>query len=83
MVGLDTTPEFTATCLITLSDNNKELLLDHLPESVANNEDIWVYTGGWAAKFIPLLGHIMADLALTGKSSYDLSNFKINFNSTK
>lgn len=83
MEGLDSTSEFTATCLITLSENGKELLLDHLPTSVPNNDDIWVYTGGWAAKFIPLLGHIMADLALTGKSPYDLSPFQIKFRSIR
>lgn len=83
MVGLEPVSEFTATCLITLSENNKELLLDHLPEGIPNNENIWVYTGGWAAKFIPLIGSIMADLALTGKSPYDLTPFQIDFKSTK
>jgi glycine/D-amino acid oxidase-like deaminating enzyme/monoamine oxidase len=82
MVGIDPTSEIASTCLITLSENGKELLLDHLPEGINNNKNIWVYTGGWAAKFIPLLGHIMADLAQTGQTEYDISNFNINFNHT-
>ncbi len=79
MIGLDTTSQFTATCLITLSNNNKELLLDTLPDSVNNNENIILYTGGWAAKFVPLLGKILSDLALTNTTEYDISNFKIDY----
>ncbi|HKK76664.1 MAG TPA: FAD-dependent oxidoreductase [Saprospiraceae bacterium] len=79
MYGLEPEPDFTSTCLITLSNNNKELLLDTLPEWVHNHENIIVYTGGWAAKFIPLLGQILAELALEGKTKYDISNFKINW----
>jgi len=79
MVGLDDTPEFTSTCLITLNNNNKELMLDTLPEWVHNHENIIVYTGGWAAKFVPLLGNILADLALTGKTKYDISPFNIQW----
>ncbi|CAL2104290.1 protein of unknown function [Tenacibaculum sp. 190130A14a] len=79
MVGLNDEPEFTSTCLITLSNDNKELLLDTLPEWVHNNENIFVYTGGWAAKFIPLLGKILADLAVEGETPYDLTPFKIQW----
>ncbi len=80
MVGLSHNSEFISTCLITLSDNDKELLLDNLPSSVNNNENIVVYTGGWAAKFVPLLGKIISDLALNNSTSYDISNFKIKYN---
>lgn len=79
MIGLDTTSKFTATCLITLSNNNKELLLDTLPDNVNNNKNIILYTGGWAAKFVPLLGKILSDLALTNTTEYDISNFKIDY----
>lgn len=83
MRGLEPKSEFTATCLITLStDANKLLLLDMLPNSVNNNENIIVYTGGWAAKFVPLLGKILSDLALTGATTYDISQFKIDYTST-
>lgn len=80
MNGLAPKSEFTSTCLITLSSDNKELLLlDTLPSSINNNENIIVYTGGWAAKFVPLLGKILSDLALTGTTSYDISEFKIDY----
>ncbi|WP_271711653.1 FAD-dependent oxidoreductase [Marinigracilibium pacificum] len=79
MVGLDCESTHTATCLITLSENSKELLLDTLLPSVNNHQNIIVYTGGWAAKFIPLLGKILSDLVLTGTTEYNISNFKINY----
>lgn len=79
MVGLDSESEFTGTCLITLSDNNKELLLDFLPDVIPNNKNIILYTGGWAAKFVPLLGKILRDLAIDGETKYDISNFKIDY----
>ena len=80
MKGLRPKSEFTSTCLITLStDSDKLLLLDTLPAFVNNNENIIVYTGGWAAKFVPLLGNILSDLALTGTTSFDISEFKINY----
>jgi len=79
MVGLDTNSQFTGTCLITLSNNDKELLLDTLPNSVNNNQNIILYTGGWAAKFVPLLGKILSDLVLTDRTEYDISHFKIDY----
>ena len=82
MVGLDPKSEFTATCLITLSTNGQLLFLDTLPDCIANNENILVYTGGWAAKFIPLIGKILSDLVMTNTTPYDISNFKIDFNTT-
>ena len=79
MVGLEPKSEFAATCLITLSTNKRLLLLDTLPDTVSNNKNIIVYTGGWAAKFVPLIGKILSDLALTGATSYDISEFKIDY----
>lgn len=79
MKGLSAEPEFTATCLIALSNNSKELLIDTAPEWVNNHENIIVYTAGWAAKFIPLLGQILADLATTGSCDRDLTPFKVNW----
>ncbi len=83
MVGLEPTAEFSATCLITLSNDKKELLLDHLPDSVNNNENIILYTAGWAAKFVPLLGKILSDLALKNSTDYDISPFTIEFSPIK
>lgn len=79
MTGIEPEPEFTATCLIALSNNNKELLIDTAPDWVHNHENIIIYTAGWAAKFIPLLGKILSDLALQGSTEYDISNFTIDW----
>jgi glycine/D-amino acid oxidase-like deaminating enzyme len=78
MTGLEPTPCFTSTCLISLSTiANKELLLDFAPSFVPHHEDITVYATGWAGKFVPLLGRIMSDLALEGKTPFDISNFQL------
>lgn len=75
MPGLDPEPCFTSTCLIALpTGSKKELILDFAPSS----ERIVIYTGGWAAKFIPLIGKICVQLALTGKTPYDISHFRID-----
>jgi sarcosine oxidase/sarcosine oxidase/L-pipecolate oxidase len=77
MPGLDPEPVFTSTCLVALSDiANKELLIDFAPPEVPNHQNIVVYATGWAGKFIPLLGGILADLALDGKISFDISQFR-------
>lgn len=80
MTGLDTEACFTSTCLIALSKiPNKELIIDFAPSYVPNHEDIVVYATGWAAKFTPLLGKILSDMALDGKSDYDISNFQLGY----
>lgn len=76
MTGLDPEPLFTSTCLIALSKiADKELLIDFAPPYVPNNRNIVIYATGWGAKFIPLLGKILSDLALTGKTDYDITPF--------
>lgn len=78
MEGLDTDPTYTSTCLIALSKiPNKELLIDFAPKYVPNHENIVVYATGWAAKFTPFLGKIMADLALDGHTDFDISPFRL------
>lgn len=79
MVGLEPTSEFTATCLITLSTDGQLLFLDTLPNTISNNKNIVVYTGGWAAKFVPLIGKILSDLVINDATSFDISNFKIDY----
>jgi len=77
MTGLDPVPQFTSTCMVSLSTlHNKEMLLDFAPEDVPHHQDIVVYATGWAAKFVPLLGRILSDLALDGKTPFDISNFR-------
>ncbi len=78
MTGLSTEPEYTSTCLISLSTiPNKELLIDFAPRYVPNHENIVVYATGWAAKFTPFLGKIMSDLALDGHTDFDISPFQL------
>jgi glycine/D-amino acid oxidase-like deaminating enzyme len=76
MTGLDPTPQFTSVCMVALSTiPNKELLVDFAPEYVPNHKNIVIYATGWAGKFVPLLGRILSDLALDGKTPFDISHF--------
>merc|ERR1712151_123664 len=82
MVGLDKTPEFTSTCLIALcQDSSRLFLLDRLPTCVPNNEDICVCCAGWAAKFTPLFGELLAQLVTKGATSVDISPFSVKWRS--
>lgn len=79
MPDLYHTPLFTSTCLIALSNvPNKEFLLDFAPDFVPNHQNIIICATGWVAKFIPLIGQILADMATEGKANYDISHFKID-----
>jgi glycine/D-amino acid oxidase-like deaminating enzyme len=76
MTGLEPVPLYTSTCLVALSKvPNKELLIDFAPAHVPNHENIVLYATGWAAKFTPLLGRILSDLALDGHTPFDISHF--------
>jgi len=76
MTGLAPVPLFTSTCLVALSRiPNKELLIDFAPAYVPNHRNIVLYATGWAAKFVPLLGRILSDLALDGHTPFDISHF--------
>lgn len=81
MTGVDPTPQFTSTCLVALNAiQNKELIVDFAPDYVDHHDRIVVCATGWAAKFVPLLGRILADLALDGKTTFDISNFRLRNN---
>ena len=78
MTGLDPVPHYTSTCLVALSKiANKELIIDFAPAHVPHHEDIAVYATGWAGKFIPLMGRILSDLALDGRTPFDISHFQL------
>ncbi|MEO8254301.1 MAG: FAD-dependent oxidoreductase, partial [Flavobacterium sp.] len=80
MTGLNTEAEYTSTCLIALSKiPNKELLIDFAPSYIPNNKNIVLYATGWAAKFTPYLGKIMADLALDGHTDFDITPFQLGY----
>lgn len=77
MTGLDPTPHYKSTCLVALSTiAGKEMLIDFAPRYVPNHQNIVMYATGWAAKFVPLLGSILSEMALDGKSTYDISHFQ-------
>jgi hypothetical protein len=76
MVGLDPTPHFTSTCLIALSsDANEELLLDYAP---VGDDRIVVYTAGWAAKFIPILGEMINQMLEGPVTAFQFNGFSID-----
>lgn len=78
MKGLDSKAYYTSTCLVALSTiPNKELIIDFAPEYVPNHKSIVIYATGWAAKFTPYLGKILADLAIDGKTDFDITPFKL------
>jgi len=78
MSGLDPKPHFESTCFVALSqDQNKELIIDFAPDSVPNHRNVVIYATGWAGKFVPFLGKILSDLALDGKTKYDITNFRL------
>ncbi|MFD0766812.1 FAD-dependent oxidoreductase [Mucilaginibacter lutimaris] len=80
MTGLEPIPLYTSTCLIALSKiKDKELVLDFAPPYVHNHENIVIYGTGWAAKFIPLLGSIIADMAIDGKTDYNIRPFELGY----
>ena len=51
-------------------DNGVGFVLDFLPEARSNNR-IVLFTGGWGMKFVPVIGKILADLAIEGKTEYN------------
>jgi glycine/D-amino acid oxidase-like deaminating enzyme len=78
MTGLGAKPEFTSTCMVPLAKNpDQELLLDYVPSSIANNEQIVVYTAGWAAKFIPILGDMICQMLEGDITSFNYGKYQI------
>jgi glycine/D-amino acid oxidase-like deaminating enzyme len=76
MVGVSTQPTQMATCLVPLVPDNG-YVLDFAPLQVPNRDNIVVATAGWAFKFAPMFGQIMAELALKGTSTQDIAPMSI------
>ena len=76
-IGVDDRPNYAGTCLQTnVSDNM--YVLDFLPPQVGKGHDnVALFTAGWGMKLVPLIGKILAELAIDGATSYDISQFKI------
>ena len=68
-------PEEHSTCIAGFAessdadDDGVGFVLDFLPEARSNNR-IVLFTGGWGMKFVPVIGKILADLAIKGKTDY-------------
>jgi glycine/D-amino acid oxidase-like deaminating enzyme len=76
MVGVSTQPTQMATCLVPLVPDNG-YVLDFAPPQVPNRENVVVATAGWAFKFAPMFGQIMAELAINGASTWDIEPMSI------
>ena len=53
-------------------DSGVGFVLDFLPGGNVNKR-IVLFTGGWAMKFVPVIGKILADLATRGETTPQLS----------
>ncbi|XXF75367.1 FAD-dependent oxidoreductase [Myxococcaceae bacterium GXIMD 01537] len=70
---------FPGWCLATLPmDGAKKMFLDFAPTSIPGHRNIVVFAGGWTFRFVPLLGRICADLALYGRTEFDISPFQLS-----
>jgi monomeric sarcosine oxidase len=76
MVGVSTQPTQMATCLVPLVPDNG-YVLDFAPPQVPNRDNVVIATAGWAFKFAPMFGAIMAELATKGSSTWDISPMSI------
>jgi glycine/D-amino acid oxidase-like deaminating enzyme len=76
IVGVDTQPTQMATCLVPLVPDNG-YVLDFAPPQVPNGDNVIVTTAGWAFKFAPAFGAIMAELAIKGASTWDIQPMAI------
>jgi monomeric sarcosine oxidase len=72
--GVQPTPSDAQTCLYTMS-SDAEMILD----SLSGYHNVAIFTGGSGRgfKFTPLFGRILVDLAMTGKTHYDISPFSM------
>ena len=72
--GVNDLPSFQGTCLqANLCDNM--FVMDYIPD----HRNVVVFTGGWAFKFVPLIGLILKQMLFDEVgTSYDVSHFKID-----
>ncbi|WP_179956953.1 FAD-dependent oxidoreductase [Amycolatopsis anabasis] len=72
--SLDPTPAQTSTCLAVLpGDPRRQFYLGLADKLVPHGEHIVLYSSGWGFKFVPLLGEICVDLAMSGTTKHDIS----------
>lgn len=76
MVAVSTQPTQMATCLVPLVPDNG-YVMDFGPPAMPNRENVVIATAGWAFKFAPIFGRIMAQLVIDGESSWDIEPMSI------
>ena len=74
-LNLQLIAEEHSTCLAGFAESSDKdddgvgFVLDFLPDARSNNR-IVIFTGGWGMKFVPVVGKILADLAIKGETEY-------------
>ncbi|QOC90660.1 FAD-dependent oxidoreductase [Micromonospora craniellae] len=72
--ALDPAPAGASTCLAVLpGDPRRQFYLGLATGLVPDGHNIVLYSSGWGFKFVPLLGEVCVDLALTGQTQHDIS----------
>jgi len=67
------------TCLATIiGGDGNAMVLSFLPDSIPFHKNVVINTAGWGFKLAPLLGDIMAQMAIDGTSSHNISAFAID-----
>jgi hypothetical protein len=75
-VQVYTRPTQMGTCLVPLVPDNG-YVLDFAPPAVPNRENVVIATAGWAFKFAPMFGKILAELAIEGESTSNIAPMSI------
>ncbi|XP_072019401.1 L-amino-acid oxidase-like [Amphiura filiformis] len=65
------------TCIAAFTSDGG-FVLDFAPPKIPNYKDIVIYNTGWGFKFTPLFGKILADLAVDGATTYNITDMSIN-----
>lgn len=78
MPALDPSPVQPGTCLIALpKDPDRQFYFGTAPRGIPGAERMVIHSAGWGFKYVPLLGRACVELALDGRTGYDLSRFAL------
>ena len=82
--AVDPQPRDARCALAALpADSHRQMYFGPLPATVPDGERIVVFSSGWCFKYVPVLGRACAELALTGRTSVDLSRFYLGLPSDR
>ncbi|MFF0227191.1 NAD(P)/FAD-dependent oxidoreductase [Streptomyces sp. NPDC004629] len=72
--ALDPEPAHTSSCLAVLpADPRRQFYLGLADGLVPGGRNIVLYNSGWGFKFVPLIGRICSDLAIDGRTDFDIA----------